>query len=109
MSQTFNPGTRQAPWSGFVSNINTESILRNQVYALQKCSQATYVPGSKSDLYENDIISSKENSNNHLLLFKEEKFNQSDPNYNSVDIGNNMFNNCTRSQLKSLTDQNHCG
>jgi hypothetical protein len=27
----FNPGNAQAPWSGFSSNINTESILRNQV------------------------------------------------------------------------------
>lgn len=47
---TFNPGTG-APWSGFASEINTESSLRNQVYAIQKCSQAVYVPKSTSDLY----------------------------------------------------------
>jgi hypothetical protein len=35
---TFNPGNTQSPWSGFASNINTESELRNQIYALQKCS-----------------------------------------------------------------------
>lgn len=115
VNQTFNPGTRQAPWSGFASNINTESILRNQVYALQKCSQAVYVPGSQSDLYENEVTQRQrkmnqnvEKKNDHSLLFKQEKFEQCDPNYNSVDIGNYMFNNCTRCQLKDLTDQNHC-
>jgi hypothetical protein len=51
VSQVFNPGNTQSPWSGFATNINTESELRNQIYALQKCSQATYVPGSSSDLY----------------------------------------------------------
>ena len=47
----FNPGNTQSPWSGFASNINIESELRNQIYALQKCSQAVYVPTSNSDLY----------------------------------------------------------
>ena len=28
---TFNPGNTQSPWSGFASNINTESELRNQI------------------------------------------------------------------------------
>jgi hypothetical protein len=44
----FHPGIR-APWSGY--QVNTESVLRNQVYALQKDSQAVYVPSSRSDLY----------------------------------------------------------
>ena len=34
---TFNPGTAVAPWSGFVSNINKESELRNMYFALQRC------------------------------------------------------------------------
>ena len=46
----FNPGNTQSPWSGFASNINLESELRNQIYALQSCSQSVYVPNSKSDL-----------------------------------------------------------
>ena len=49
--KVFNPGNTQSPWSGFASNINKESELRNQIYALQKCSQAVYVPNSTSDLY----------------------------------------------------------
>ena len=31
--------------------VDAESELRNINYALQKCSQATYVPDSGSDLY----------------------------------------------------------
>lgn len=49
--QIFNPGNDFAPWSGYASNVNRESELRNQVFALQECSQATYVPNSKSSLY----------------------------------------------------------
>lgn len=49
--KTFNPGDRQSPWSGFASNVDMESILRSQIFALQKCSQAVYVPSSTSDLY----------------------------------------------------------
>ena len=31
---TFNPGNTQSPWSGFASNINIESELRNQILEL---------------------------------------------------------------------------
>ena len=33
---TFNPGSAQAPWSGFASNINKESQLRNQFFRITK-------------------------------------------------------------------------
>ena len=51
----FNPGTAQAPWSGFATGINTESTLRNQFFALQKCDQAKYIPGSYSELYNSTV------------------------------------------------------
>jgi hypothetical protein len=38
-------------WVNRMSNIDTESELRNQIYALQNASQAVYVPSSNSDLY----------------------------------------------------------
>jgi hypothetical protein len=48
----FNPGNRKAPWSGFTSRVEDESILRNQIYPLQKSNaETTYVPSSTSDLY----------------------------------------------------------
>ena len=34
--ETFNPGTRKSPWTGYVKNIDTESRLKNQTIILQK-------------------------------------------------------------------------
>ena len=69
----FNPGNTQSPWSGFASNINTESELRNQIYALQKCSQAIYVPPSNSDLYTYKFQTPKQ-PNPFQLLFEDQTF-----------------------------------
>jgi len=101
---TFNPGNTQSPWSGFSSNINTESVLRNQVYALQKCSQAVYVPNSTSDLY-NYQFKTKTQPNPHDLLFSETSFSSFNPNPDDKSIGYNMFMNNTRMQTKDLTPQ----
>lgn len=51
VEKVFNPGTAQAPWDGFAANINIDSLLRNQFFALQKCSQAEFVPSSKGPLF----------------------------------------------------------
>ena len=100
----FNPGNTQAPWSGFVSNVNVESELRNQVFALQKCNQREYVPSSKSDLFTYNFNTQK-NPTSHELLFQNASFNQFDPNPDSNKIGNSLFMNSTRVQLKELTYQ----
>ena len=48
----FNPGNRKGPWSGFSSRVEDESVLRNQVFPLQRSNTVnTYVPSSGSDLY----------------------------------------------------------
>ena len=99
---TFNPGNRMAPWSGFASNVNLESELRNQIYAIQSCSQAVYVPDSNSDLY-NPIIHN--NNKQHELVFKSEKFDNFNP--NTENLGYLKFNNCTRQQLRNVT-KNKC-
>jgi len=101
---TFNPGNTQSPWSGFASNINTESELRNQIYALQKCSQSVYVPNSSSDLYEYGFRT-RVQPNPHDLLFQNETFPSFDPNPNKEIIGTNIFMNSTRLQLKDMTRQ----
>jgi hypothetical protein len=69
----FNPGNTQSPWSGFASNINLESELRNQIYALQSCSQSVYVPNSNSDLYTYQF-QPKAISQSHGLLFEQPQF-----------------------------------
>jgi len=101
----FNSGNYGGPWSGFASNINTESELRNQIYALQNCSQATYVPDSNSTLYKYEWKSEPYQSSQPFPnLFKEENFNDFNPNPNPNIIGYALFNNATRQQVKDLTD-----
>jgi hypothetical protein len=99
--KTFNPGTRNAPFSGFSANVNVESELRNQIYALQKCSQSVYVPKSTSDLYEY-TFTSKKVANPHELLFHQESFSEFNPNPNDNICGVSLFNNNTRCQIKEI-------
>jgi len=106
VNTVFNPGNTQSPWSGFASNINTESELRNQIYSLQKCSQAVYVPSSKSDLYENNINSSNHGLHNpHQLLFQEQSFTNFNPNPSPSICGVSVFYNNTRCQVRDMTKQ----
>jgi hypothetical protein len=102
--QVFNPGNTESPWSGFASNINKESELRNQIYALQKCSQAVYVPSSKSDLYEYKFKTITQ-PNPHELLFTNNSFSSFNPNPDENIVGTNIFNNSTRVQVRDLTKQ----
>ena len=96
VNTVFNPGNAGAPWSGFASNINKESILRNQFFALQKCGQSSYMPSSSSDLY-NVVVGGRNEEQPFPNLFKEQKFNNFNP--NTCDLGGDVFNNFTREQL----------
>ena len=104
----FNPGNTQSPWSGFASSINTESELRNQIYALQKCSQSVYVPNSTSDLYSYNFALSNQiplQNQPHGLLFSKDQFNSFNPNPDSNVVGVQLFSNPTRAQVKDLPNQ----
>lgn len=79
--------------------VNHESVLRNQIYALQRSPQAAYIPNSSSDLYNNKIS----NDNNKLKTGNEQL------NYSSIidttifnDLGDyfSIFNNHTRQEIK---------
>lgn len=96
---TFNPGNNMAPWSGFANNINTESSLRSQFFALQNCDQSNYVPSSTSDLY-NIYVPPKPVKQPYPDLFKKEIFDPYNPNPNN--LGNNFFNNDTRNEIKDV-------
>jgi len=100
----FNPGNTTSPWSGFASNINKESELRNQIYALQKCSQAVYVPNSNSDLYQYKFNSTKQ-ANPHELLFQRDTFSHFNPNPEPELVGSQIFLNSTRAQVRDMTKQ----
>jgi len=107
--QIFNPGNvnERGPWSGFASNINDESELRGQIFALQECSQATYVPESKSSLY-NVHWKSRPVNQPFPDLFKKEEFGPTDLNSDPNIMGVSIFNNATRQQLKDLTKPTKC-
>lgn len=102
--QVFNPGNTKSPWSGFATNVNVESELRNQVYALQKCSQSVYVPSSRSDLYTYKF-QTKTQPNPHELLFQNEMFQEFNPNPSPDICGAGIFYNNTRCQVKDITKQ----
>jgi len=95
----FNPGNTKSPWSGYASSVNKESELRNQIFALQTCSQAAYVPNSDSDLYQYNFQPKAANQT-HQLLFEKQGFNHFNPNPEPKIIGNQMFMNSTRCQIK---------
>jgi hypothetical protein len=105
VDKTFNPGNTQSPWSGFASNVNVESELKNQIFALQKCNQAVYVPNTKSDLYQFTFQTNNLVQQPHDLLFQEQEFQEFNPNHYSEDVGYGVFNNSTRTQIKDLTPQ----
>ncbi len=95
----FNPGNRMAPFSGFVENVDVESVLRNQFFALQKNDQAVYVPSSKSDLYVKDQFKETKNQQ-HNLITPVNNFNKTNP--NTLKLGGNLFYNHTRQDLKNV-------
>jgi hypothetical protein len=104
VNKQFNPGNTTSPWSGFASNINLESELRNQVFALQKCSQSVYVPNSKSDLYDYRFKTIK-TQNPHELLFYNDNFSSFNPNPEPEIVGSSVFYNNTRCQVRDMTKQ----
>jgi hypothetical protein len=98
----FYPGSRTAPWSGMMDNIDTESEIRNQNSVLSRgdC-KTTYVPPSNSDLYIHNIPVREPallNHNPHSLLEHTNNgtFYMSNP--NTLHVGNDTFYNHTRQQ-----------
>ena len=98
-SKVFYPGDAQAPWSGFATSINTESMLRNQIYALQSSAAAVFVPDSSSDLYVSNYEQHKDAAHDATNAASFEKH---DPNPSPMRVGNLSFNNCTRQQVKTM-------
>lgn len=103
VNANFNPGTARAPPSGFLNNIDVETVLRNQVFALQGGhSASTYISSSKSDLYNVSVISGK-SEQPFPLLFSQQTFNNNvHPNNASGNIGNETFFNHTRTQMRNV-------
>lgn len=56
--EIFNPGDR-APIDYYMKNVDVESTLRSQFFALQTGPQSVYVPELNSQLYEDSMAYSK--------------------------------------------------
>jgi len=97
-SIVFNPGTSKAPREYLINNIDVESKLRNQIFALQKCDQREYVPEVSSDLYMNYVHPGKELFTPFTNLQYKNKFNDTNP--DRCNLAPEMFNNHTRTNVK---------
>ena len=99
VGKVFNPGNAQAPWAGYANNVDIETILRNQAFALQKSDKAAYIPSSNSDLYNLEVTGRHENQP-FPGLFSSQEFTHFNPNPHN--LGQDVFNNSTRQQLKNI-------
>lgn len=104
VERVFNPGNSFAPWSGYASNINRESELRNQIYAHQTCSQATYVPSSQSSLYHVQWHNQHVPQQPFPQLFQEQPVHTSHCIPHLDKMGFALFHNATRHQRLDCTD-----
>ena len=101
IENNFNPGS-YAPINYYFQSIDIETNLRNQHLKKDKYNENCWVPDSNNNLYKNY------NPNNDLVpqccidpyMSNSQSFAPFNPNYNNQ-IGNNLFNNNTRVQLKS--------
>jgi hypothetical protein len=101
---TFNPGNARAPIDTFIKNIDTETILRNQCFALQRSDdKSVYVPDSKSDLYRVPTAVGRQETQKHTGLFDKPTFDMAVHRNitNTPSVGADMFFNNTRTQLRN--------
>lgn len=109
----FHPGTT-APPNGYQNAIDNESRIQNRFFPHQTAVQSKFIPSSGSDLYvspkiETTPINEYNLSNNpHSELYcsaadhARETWDQPHPNPHK-EIGNDLFYNHTRVQVKDLT------
>lgn len=104
---TFAPITTRGPVDGFFVNVDTESQLRHQFFALQRgAGQDIYIPSSQSDLYVTTAVGRQETQ---PFLFNKESF--IGPSVAHLGgIGDKTFSNPTRGQMRgeyTQTIENH--
>ena len=98
----FCPNMPRGPVGGFLQNVETESILRNQYFASQKgADQGVYVPGANSDLYRVDVVGRQEIQTHPTISAQFQFERQIHPNLASNQIGQDRFHNNTRTQLRN--------
>lgn len=101
MEKTFAAPTTKAPFSGFYTNVDTESSLRNQFYSLQKSNQSIYIPSSNSELYNIKVVGRQEVQTHPILFNTYSPQNVYINRPNIQNIGNDKWFNHTRTQLRN--------
>ena len=92
------PVTDYGPWGKYAQNIETETELKLATSNLGG-EESIYIPSSKSDLFNEQKINNTTKTI-HPLLFNKDNFNTFNPNVKN--IGNKIFMNHTRQQLKNI-------
>ena len=88
-------------------DVNDESYLRNQFFALQSCPQAYCIPDSTSELYNYNVENNIKPDNvsaQYPHLLREESFGYFNPNPHTSTVGFSVFNNHTRNQIKNIQE-----
>ena len=99
----FTPSNTRGPVDGYFSNVNVESSLRNQFFALQRgAPQNEYIPSSQSDLYRVQMADpSRSESQPYPRLFDQYRPAPTvKPSNLDAEIGADRFFNHTRVQLR---------
>lgn len=95
-SRTFYPGTSKGPVQTALNNVDVESKLRNQFFALQRNDQAVYIPDVSSSLY-NSHYNTKPSKLDHCAKIENMPFNP-----DRCGLAPLAFNNSTRYNLKNI-------
>tara|TARA_Y100000992_G_C21107139_1_gene415505 strand:+ start:25 stop:522 length:498 start_codon:yes stop_codon:yes gene_type:complete len=95
--EVFYPGNSRAPVSHFLDNIDTDSMLKNQVRPLTKSDGPNYIPGSKSDLFLEKKYQDKRLPNLYVLPYQVKGTKN-----NKCNLAPNTFLNHTRYNVKNL-------
>jgi len=100
-SRTTALGSNGAPFSGYTSNVDTETVLRNQVVPLRRGDETVYIPSTESDLYHTYQATTSNrppmvDTRQLSALFNEQTFDEHNPNV--LNVGTDVFSNHTRTQ-----------
>lgn len=104
LETNFAPCQSNGPVNSSDAHINTENALRGQNIPLHH-GNLDYIPSLESDLYQVQMPTPVESAHPqmHPLLFEQPKFHPyHHPNVIANKIGNEMFHNHTRTQLRQI-------
>lgn len=102
-NRNFAPIQSKGPFEGYLSNIQKENHLRNQIFPLKHGDDnSVYIPSSNSNLYKVTVPLTRQEEQPFTELFhRPTHYVTSQNNFiNETNIGMDTFNNPTRTQLK---------